>query len=43
MGNELTSFTLRALYCPTDIHGQLYNVELSTVEAVKDPVRGAKK
>jgi branched-chain amino acid transport system substrate-binding protein len=25
------------------VNGQLYNVELSTVEAVKDPVRGAKK
>jgi branched-chain amino acid transport system substrate-binding protein len=25
------------------VNGQLYNVELSTIEAVKDPVRGAKK
>jgi branched-chain amino acid transport system substrate-binding protein len=25
------------------VNGQLYNVELSTVEAVKDPVRGARK
>jgi branched-chain amino acid transport system substrate-binding protein len=25
------------------VNGQLYNVELSKVEAVKDPVRGAKK
>src|SRR5215813_13958443 len=25
------------------VNGQLYNVELSTTEAVKDPVRGAKK
>jgi len=25
------------------VNGQLYNVELSTIEAVKDPVKGAKK
>jgi branched-chain amino acid transport system substrate-binding protein len=25
------------------VNGQLYNVELSKVEAVKDPVRAAKK
>jgi branched-chain amino acid transport system substrate-binding protein len=25
------------------VNGQLYDVEFATVEAVKDPVRGAKK